>query len=60
MSRSVARAESVMLESAREASLIAGSLEMLEMRLLDYVLVSPSEMVRVPWCRPPAITSLVS
>jgi DNA repair protein RadC len=60
MARSVTRAESVIQESAREASLLAGSLGMLGMHLLDYVLVSPSEMVRVQWCRPPTITALVS
>ena len=60
LARSVHRAESVMLESAREASLVAGSLEMLELHLLDYVLVSPSEILRVPWCRPSAATSLAS
>jgi DNA repair protein RadC len=60
LARSVHRAESAMLESAREASLVAGSLEMLEMRLLDYVLVGPSEILRVPWCRAAAATSLAS
>jgi hypothetical protein len=60
IARSVARAESAMLDCAREAALVAGSLERLEMHLLEYVLVSPSEMVRVPWCRTPAINSLVS
>jgi DNA repair protein RadC len=60
LARSVHRAESSMLESAREASVVASSLEMLEMRLLDYVLVGPSEILRVPWCRASAATSLVS
>jgi DNA repair protein RadC len=59
IARSVTRAESAMLDCAREAALVANSLEMLEMHLLNYVLVSPSEMVRVPWCRTHAITSLV-
>ena len=59
--RSVHRANSSMLESARrEASVVAGSLEMLEMRLLDYVLVGPSEILRVPWCRASAATSVAS
>jgi DNA repair protein RadC len=59
LARSVQRAESLMPGSVREASVVAGSLEMLEMRLLDYVLVGPSEILRVPWCRTCAITSLV-
>ena len=60
LARSVHRVESSMLESAREASVVASSLEMLEMRLLDYVLVGPSEILRVPWCQASAATSLVS
>ena len=60
LARSAHRAESAMLESAREASVVAGSLEMLEMCLLDYVLVGPLEILRVPWCRASAATSLAS
>jgi hypothetical protein len=60
LARSVHRADSAMLESAREASVVAGSLAMLDMGLLDYVLVGPSEILRVPWCRASAVSSLAS
>jgi DNA repair protein RadC len=47
-------------DRAREANVVACSLEMVGMRLLDYVLVGPSAIVRVRWCQPSAVTALMS
>jgi DNA repair protein RadC len=60
LARSVHRADLSMRDSAREAGVVAGSLEMLGIRLLDYVLVAPSEILQVPWCGAFPTTSLVS
>ncbi len=49
-----------MVDPAREASVVACSLEMLGMRLLDYVLVGASEILRIRWCQPSAAPSLIS
>jgi DNA repair protein RadC len=60
LARSVHPADRSMVDRAREASVVACSLEMLGMRLLDYVLVSASEILRVRWCQPSAASSLIS
>jgi DNA repair protein RadC len=60
LARSVPRADSAMLDWAGDATMVAGSLEMLGMRLLDYVLVGPSEILQVPWCRASAVAPLLS
>jgi DNA repair protein RadC len=60
LARTAHRADSPMPDPAREANVVACSLEMLGMRLLDYVLVGPSEVVRVRWCQPCAATALMS
>ena len=49
LARSVPRTDASKVDPTREASVVACSLEMLEMRLLDYVLVGPSEVRRVRW-----------
>jgi len=49
LARSVHRAAPSMVDPAREANVVACSLEMLGMRLLDYVLVGPSEIRHVRW-----------
>ena len=51
IARSVDRAELSMVDPTREANIVAYSLEMMGMRLLDYVLVGPSEIRRVPCYR---------
>jgi DNA repair protein RadC len=49
LARSVDCAAPSMVDPTREANVVACSLEMLGMRLLDYVIVSPSEFRRVQW-----------
>jgi DNA repair protein RadC len=47
LARSAHRGDPSMVDPTREANRVACSLEMLRMRLLDYVLVGPSEIRRV-------------
>jgi DNA repair protein RadC len=49
LARSIDRTEPSEVDPGREANIVACSLEMLGMRLLDYVLVGPSEIRRVRW-----------
>jgi DNA repair protein RadC len=49
LARSAHRASPPIADLTREANVVACSLEMLGMRLLDYVLVGPSETRRVRW-----------
>jgi DNA repair protein RadC len=49
LARSVQCADPSRVDPTREANLVACSLEMLGMRLLDYVLVGPCEIRRVRW-----------
>jgi DNA repair protein RadC len=49
LARSAHRTSPSIIDLTREANVVACSLEMLEMRLLDYVLVGPSEIRRVRW-----------
>ena len=55
LARSVHPADRSMVDPAREASVVACSLEMLGMRLLDYVLVGASDIRRVRWSQPCAL-----
>jgi len=50
IARWVHRANPSVLEATREANVVARSLEMLGMLLLDYVLIEASEIRRVRWC----------
>ena len=49
LARSVHRTDTSKVDPIREANIVACSLEMLGTRLLDYVLVCPSEIRRVRW-----------
>jgi len=49
LARSVQGTDASEVDPTREANAVACSLEMLGMRLLDYVLVGPSEIRRVRW-----------
>jgi len=49
LARSVHGTDASEVNPTREANVVACSLEMLGMRLLDYVLVGPSEIRRVRW-----------
>jgi DNA repair protein RadC len=62
LARSMHCADPSMVDPTREANVVACSLEMLGMRLLDYVLVGPSDIRRVPWYQScgSALGSLVS
>jgi DNA repair protein RadC len=60
LARSAHRADPSIPDPAKEANVVACSLEMLGMRLLDYVLVGASEVLHVRWCQPSAATALMS
>ena len=49
LARSADEAGPSMFDSTIEANIVACSLEVRKLRLLDYVLVGPSEIRRVPW-----------
>jgi DNA repair protein RadC len=49
LARSLHRTDASKVDPTREANIVACSLEMLGIRLLDYVLVGPSEIRRIPW-----------
>jgi DNA repair protein RadC len=52
LAKSVHGTDPSTVDATREANLVACSLEMVGIRLLDYVLVGPSEIRRVPWHQP--------
>jgi DNA repair protein RadC len=49
LAKSAHRADPSIVDPTREANIVACSLEMVGMRLLDYVLVGPSEILRIRW-----------
>jgi DNA repair protein RadC len=52
LARSADSAGPSMFDSTIEANIVACSLKVMGLRLLDYVLVGPSEIRRVPWYQP--------
>jgi DNA repair protein RadC len=60
LARSAPQPELSSPDPVREANVVACSLDMVGMRLLDYVLVGSSGILRVRWCQPSAVAALMS